>query len=714
MPGIFEKRLLRLGVERGKKGISDAVHELVARELGFDSWEHMKTLEENESASFESLERAVIAAALVGNSVTVRRLCDGHQRLLRDSPAVSLALAADDASSWKGKIDANERLGPMGWHPLTYLCCVRSSLSERSPDIRLATVKSMLENGADPSVGCFENDTIRGFLTVLGGAIGFSQEHRLVHQLLKAGADIDDGPTLYEGCAMWYAVQEDDVKSMQILLQAEPPHWHLCHALPHAIDLGSKKMISSLLRAGADPNWDKTALSFRGGSLHEAIVANGLPTVCKSLVDAGASITQHDTSGRSPLAVAVALNRTECVSLLSKLGASMDECSAVDHWVGACFAGNSRSARELAQSLPEPNKWRYEDHLWLRFATSRGSLEAMKLMLDGGMNPNAVDYDGYSALHAAAMLGDLKKCQLLVETGANPDLIDFQGRTPLDKALEDLNCSEELIEILNGECDQRSNLCLTLSDKDAFEEAASAIPVGDLKSLIRVCSDRPHFAHARSPRPHHCTLLNYVGVNGFEGERQVTPSNILDLMDYLIEELGCDARALTYTYRGGPGNDTVGLLTSSGHPREQGMTMAMTHKLAKAGAEVSDGWRFLVTMQDQRDSGTLDVFLGSADMCEKRAIEAFIESTNLGDTDFVQEMLEAGIDPNATLWGGVRAIHQAAINGNRQLVEVLLAHGADPQLKDSTFDGTAVGWAQAGGHEELAKWIWKRIRAEES
>lgn len=710
---VFEQRMQRLGVERENLAVFDVVHELVSRELGFDSREHLRSLEEDETSGTESIERAVIAAAYVGNVEKVRRLCDVDERLLHDSPSVSFALGTEEATQWVKKIDANDRIEPLGWHPLSYVCCVRSNPFEHSSDIRRSTAMSLIEAGTDPSVGCFESDTLRGFHTVLGGAVGLSRDHMIVQALLANGASIDDGPTLYEGSAMWYAVNEDDIESMRMLLQSKPPEWHLCHALPHAIDLGSNAMIDLLLGAGADPKWDKTALSYRGGSLHEAIIANGYPTLCKKLVEADASLSQQDTCGRTPLAIAVALNRSKCAEYLTELGAGMDECNEIDRWFGACFAEDSVTAQSLANSLPPRNQWRYEDHLWLRLAASRGTLVAMQLMLEGGVNPNAMDYDGFTALHCAAQLGHREMCKLLVVAGADTSILDFQGRAAVDIALEDLNCDQELIEILGGVSEVRSNLCLSRTEMDAFEEAASAIPAGDLSTLKRICRDRPHFAQARSPRPHRCTLLNYVGVNGFEGERQVTPSNVIEIMGYLIDELGCDARALTYTYRGGPGNDTVGLLTSSGHPREQGLTMAMTHKLAKAGAEVSDGWKFLVEMQDNRNTGKLSEFLESVDVASNTAVEAFIESATLGDSEFVEALLSAGVDPNATLWGGVRAIHQAAINGDRNLVELLLAGGADPTLQDAQFDGTAVGWAHAGGHEELAKWIWERINEKE-
>jgi ankyrin repeat protein len=40
--------------------------------------------------------------------------------------------------------------------------------------------------------------------------------------------------------------------------------------------------------------------------------------------------------------------------------------------------------------------------------------------------------------------------------------------------------------------------------------------------------------------------------------------------------------------------------------------------------------------------------------------------------------LDAGADPNAKQSGGWTPLHAAAMNGNLELVELLLARGADP------------------------------------
>nr|MCH9670827.1 hypothetical protein [Gammaproteobacteria bacterium] len=58
---------------------------------------------------------------------------------------------------------------------------------------------------------------------------------------------------------------------------------------------------------------------------------------------------------------------------------------------------------------------------------------------------------------------------------------------------------------------------------------------------------------------------------------------------------------------------------------------------------------------------------------------------------------------------GVTALHEAAINGDEVIVELLVKHGANPGLRDTTFNGDAAGWAHAGGHLKLCE----RLRAGE-
>ena len=339
--------------------------EIAARDYGFDSLSHLESLLVEETSTYETTERAALAAAVVGNENKVKRLLECEDRLLGHSPSIAFCLGLESALDWVSEIEVSKRIGPLGWHPLTYTCCSQASRTRTGATTRRELVARLVKAGANANVGCHESETIRGFLTLLGGAVGCRRDSTLAQQLLESGAEIDDGPTLYEGSAIWYAVKENDAKSMRVLLEAKPPLWHLCHALPHAIDLGEEEIVDQLLSAGADPNWNMTTRGYGGNCLHEAIVVGSSMGLAKKLCDANASVEQHDGGLRTPLAMATALNRTQFKDHLVGKGANLDECGSIEHWVGACFAHDQDRANRLSRSLSTPETWLYEDHLWL-------------------------------------------------------------------------------------------------------------------------------------------------------------------------------------------------------------------------------------------------------------------------------------------------------------------------------------------------------------
>ena len=46
-----------------------------------------------------------------------------------------------------------------------------------------------------------------------------------------------------------------------------------------------------------------------------------------------------------------------------------------------------------------------------------------------------------------------------------------------------------------------------------------------------------------------------------------------------------------------------------------------------------------------------------------------------------------------------------ASHGNREVVDALLALGADPDRRDRAYDATPSGWADHAGHGELAAFL---------
>lgn len=65
-------------------------------------------------------------------------------------------------------------------------------------------------------------------------------------------------------------------------------------------------------------------------------------------------------------------------------------------------------------------------------------------------------------------------------------------------------------------------------------------------------------------------------------------------------------------------------------------------------------------------------------------------------------VLEAGADPNARQQGGFTALHEAALNGNLALIELLLQHGAGATVANDKTS-RPVDLARSNGHDEAVR-----------
>ena len=75
-----------------------------------------------------------------------------------------------------------------------------------------------------------------------------------------------------------------------------------------------------------------------------------------------------------------------------------------------------------------------------------------------------------------------------------------------------------------------------------------------------------------------------------------------------------------------------------------------------------------------------------------------------GAAQATTELLGRGLDPDARdMENGATALHNAAWKGRLIQAKVLLAHGADPSIRDRTYDSPPLGWALENGQEEVAR-----------
>jgi ankyrin repeat protein len=69
----------------------------------------------------------------------------------------------------------------------------------------------------------------------------------------------------------------------------------------------------------------------------------------------------------------------------------------------------------------------------------------------------------------------------------------------------------------------------------------------------------------------------------------------------------------------------------------------------------------------------------------------------------VRLMVELGFDVNEVK--RTAPLHLAAIAGHLEMVKLLIELGADPRLRDHEYQGTPLGWANYGRHEEVMRFL---------
>ncbi len=111
-----------------------------------------------------------------------------------------------------------------------------------------------------------------------------------------------------------------------------------------------------------------------------------------------------------------------------------------------------------------------------------------------------------------------------------------------------------------------------------FERTVEAVIGGDLSRLEAALSADPRLVDQRSCFGHQSTLLHYVAANGVETFRQQVPSNAVAVAQLLLNA-GADPNSRATMYGGA---DVLGLLLSSAHPAEAGVTPAVAAVLRAA------------------------------------------------------------------------------------------------------------------------------------
>jgi hypothetical protein len=408
----------------------------IAREYGFSSWADVKTYVE---ARVEDLsDRAAIQrrwlSLVYGSDVAggqgrarpsiAARMLEEKPDLFDDDAYVACAIGDEtrlrqmthDDSGW-----INRPGGPLNLPPL--VAVTHSSLL-RVPAYRdrlHACARFLLNAGADPdqaigsrnrwASGSLSEPSQEFPLSALYGAAGENHDAELTRLLLDAGANPNDGESLYHSL--------ESIACVRHLLAAGA---RVEGMLYRALDLDNVQTLRLLLAHGADPNEPATSAPTAdwGSPLLWAIRRRRSRDHVEALLQAGANPLARTPDGANAFVLALRFGLPKIAELLREAG-SAEHVSDEERFIAACALGDEATARQILAARPDLIAALSEAQLRLlpEFA-AQGRTDAVKLIVTLGwpIATRGGDWNA-SALNQAVFRGDAALAEFLLAHGAS-------------------------------------------------------------------------------------------------------------------------------------------------------------------------------------------------------------------------------------------------------------------------------------------------------
>jgi ankyrin repeat protein len=424
--------------------LADVQH-AVAIKLGHEHWGALKTFYERQDPIHAQAARflqkvreddASGAAALLEATPAIARYSIHTAAAVGDAALVHAFLEADPALA--NAADSGGALAPL-------LYAVQWELMPSlgvSDDAQLATVRALLDAGADPNAAAKipdVSDTIPAlYFPCVRGDVD------LARLLLERGANPTDGESLY------HAAQHDYEACLELLVQFgadvhrgpdrhgnTPLHFLAAHTPDNHITPKALRGMAWLLAHGADPNvpsYPGRADQPQAGEtpLHRAAAVGHDASVLRALVEHGARLDVRRDDGASAYQLACRVGNVDSAAYLASAGADVT-LSPADRLLRACMTNDADAARAEIRATPGllaslgPSE---RDALGL--ALSHGRFDAARLMVSLGWPLTQDGEWGGTPLHWAAWNGHVEMVKLLLAAGAPVNQRDSRyGSSPI-------------------------------------------------------------------------------------------------------------------------------------------------------------------------------------------------------------------------------------------------------------------------------------------
>ncbi len=369
--------------------LADAQHR-VATDLGFSSWPRLVEHVETVQGTREERRARLLDRALNGRGDRAEALLAADPGLLGSSLAVGIVTgdpAAIEACDVRAPVEDTGKAPLLLLTQSTFL----HPSNSRAPQC-VAAVARLLQRGADPN-GTFTNEY--GEMSAVYGAAGVARNPEATRLLLQAGADPDDGESVY------HASEVDDTSCLELLL-AHGATVKGTNAVGMALAAHHRHVLQVLLERGDLGPEDE---ELRPRLLHTNNVESA-----RLLLAHGADVNARDQHGLTPYDHAIRMGHDALAQLLADSGGAHDP-DPVCAWLGEVLKGR--------QPGPPPGKLRWSDAELLPRWASAGDDEKVARLVAAGVPIDSPGVDGGSGLCYAGLWGRPRTVQLLIELGAN-------------------------------------------------------------------------------------------------------------------------------------------------------------------------------------------------------------------------------------------------------------------------------------------------------
>lgn len=409
----------------------------IAREHGFASWLDLRRYVEAQPATgSEASSRVLRWLQLVyfadvdgtsnrANPRVAARMLAENPDIVAGDPYLACAIgdvAALRAATARDRQWLTHPGGPLQLPPL--VAVTHSSLLQL-PEFRMGlhdSARFLIEAGADPNQpigsrwppGSLSEPDDSNPLSALYGAVGPNHDAELARLLLDAGANPNDGESLYHSL-------EHPSACIRLLLEAGA-RVSGTNAMYHVLDFDNVAALQLLLRYGGDPNEParNTPITEWGSPLLWAIRRRRSLRCIEVLLDAGANPQAVTPTGVNAHRLALQFGLSDVADLLGKV-TPPEPMTMDDLFVAACTRGDEAEAARIRDQRPDlPGSLSASQLRLLPEMAAHDADVGVRLMVKLGwpIGVRGGDWDA-SALNLAVFRGDAELTRYLLEHGAS-------------------------------------------------------------------------------------------------------------------------------------------------------------------------------------------------------------------------------------------------------------------------------------------------------